>query len=183
MDCTPDKCPHWALMEKARKACLSCNHIEPSGHGGMVSYEAAGERIVKRESAPIDRSPRGQVTTLPAEVEERTAELYRRWCGLDTIDALLLLHVSNGGTCATFGAYLSRVGEAISKLDCTCESYRATAWAKFQSLIKRFKPFLKSKLHSWNDGHGGAIRKERVRSEGELAQGDLFGWPPGVGTP
>lgn len=174
MDCTPDKCPHKALMEKARKACLACNHLAPSGHGGMVSYEAAGERIVKRESAYIDRSPRGQVTALPADVEERTAELYRRWCGLDTIDALLLLHVSNGGTCATFGAYLSRVGEAISKLDCTRESYRATAWAKFQSLIKRFKPFLKSKLHSWNDGHGGAIRKERIRVEGELAQGDLF---------
>jgi hypothetical protein len=145
----------------------------------MVSYEAAGERIVKRESAFIDRSPRGQVTTLPADVEERTAELYRRWCGLDTIDALLLLHVSNGGTCATFGAYLNRVGETIAKLDCKRESYRATAWAKFQALIKRFKPFLKSKLHSWNDGRGGAIRKERIRIEGELAQGDLFGWPPG----
>jgi hypothetical protein len=179
MNCTPSKCPHRELLEKARKACLSCDHIEPSGHGGMVSYEAAGERIVNRQAAYIDRSPRGQVTNLPSVVEERTAELYRRWCGLDTIDALLMLHVSNGGTCATFGAYLNRVGETIAKLDCTRESYRATAWAKFQSLIKRFKPFLKSKLHSWNDGHGGAIRKERVRLEGELAQGNLFGWPPG----
>lgn len=161
-------------MEKARKACLSCDHLEPTTRSGMVSYEAAGERIVKRESAPIDRSPRSQVTTLPAEVEERTAELYRRWCGLDTIDALLLLHVSNGGTCATFGAYLNRVGETIAKLDSTRENYRATAWAKFQSLIKRFKPFLKSKLHSWNDGHGGAIRKERVQAEYRNAQGDLF---------
>lgn len=161
-------------MEKARAACLACNHTEPAGHGGRVSYDAAGENNVRKSAVYIDRSPRGQVTALPADVEEKTAELYRRWCGLDTIDALLMLHVSNGGTCATFGAYLNRVQETIGKLDCKRESYRATAWAKFQALIKRFKPFLKSKLHSWNDGHGGAIRKERVRSEGELAQGDLF---------
>lgn len=179
MNCTPDKCPHKALMDKARKACLACNHIEPSSHSGMVSYEAAGERIVKRESAFIDRSPRGQVTALPADVEERTAELYRRWCGLDTIDALLLLHISNGGTCATFGAYLQRVQETIGKLNCQRDNYRATAWAKFQALVRRFKPFLKSKLHAWDDGHGGAIRKERIKAEARDAQGDLFGWPSG----
>ena len=161
-------------MERARKACLSCDHLEPSSHGGRVSYEAAGERVVYRESMKLSRSPRGQVTTLPAVVEERTAELYRRWCGLDTIDALLLLHISNGGTCATFGTYLKRVQETIGKLDCQRDNYRATAWAKFQSLIKRFKPFLRSKLHSWNDGHGGAIRKERVQAEYRDAQGDLF---------
>lgn len=180
MNCSPEKCPHRALMEKARQACLSCDHINPPVRSGTVSYEATGERIIKRESAPIDRSPRGQVTTLPAVVEERTAELYRRWCGLDTIDALLLLHISNGGTCATFGAYLKRVQETIGKLDCQRDNYRATAWAKFQSLIKRFKPFLKSKLHAWNDGHGGAIRKERTLAEARDAQGDLFGWNGGA---
>lgn len=179
MNCTPEKCPHRALLEKARAACLACDHTEPAGHGGMVSLDAAGERTVRRESVYIDRSPRGQVTTLPAEVEERTAELYRRWCGLDTIDALLLLHVSNGGTCANFGAYLHRVRDTIGKLDCKRENYRATAWAKFQSLVRHFKPFLVSRLHSWNDGHGGAIRKERTHAEAEAKQGDLFGWTEG----
>lgn len=161
-------------MEKARQACLSCDHTTPSVRSGTISYEAAGERIVKRESLPIDRSPRGQVTTLPAEVEERTAELYRRWCGLNTIDALLLLHVSNGGTCDSFGSYLQRVHDTIGKLNCQRDNYRATAWAKFQVLIRRFKPFLKSKLHAWNDGHGGAIRKERKLAELFEAQGDFF---------
>lgn len=175
MNCTPDKCPHRALMEKARAACLACDHIDPAGHGGMVSYEAAGERIVKREQLDVDRSPRSQVTKLPALVEERTAELYRRWCGLDTIDALLMLHVSNGGTCATFGAYLQRVHDTIGGLGVNRANYRATAWAKFQSLIRRFKPFLRSKLHAWDDGHGGAIRKERRIAETRSAQGELFG--------
>ena len=175
MDCTPEKCPHRALMEKARQACLACNHIMPSGHSGIISYDAAGERVVERQQARLDRSPRGQVTPLPAEVEERTAELYRRWCGLDTIDALLLLHISNGGTTATFGAYLQRVHDTIGKLDCQRDNFRATAWAKFQSLIAKFKPFLKSKLHAWTDGHGGAIRRERIRAEHEMRQGDLFG--------
>lgn len=163
-------------MEKARAACLACDHTEPAGHGGMVSFDAAGERTVQRQSVLIDRTPRGQVTPLPADVEERTAELYRRWCGLDTIDALLMLHVCNGGTCATFGAYLERVRQTISRLDCTRESYRATAWAKFQRLIRRFAPFLKGRLHSWDDGHGGAVRKEREGAERQAMQGDLFGW-------
>ena len=176
MNCTPEKCPHRALMEKARAACLACDHTTPAGHGGVKSYDAMGDGLVQREKIAFDRSPRGQVTTLPAEVEERTAELYRRWCMLDTIDALLMLHVSNGGTCATFGAYLDRVRQAIDRLDCKRESYRATAWAKFQRLIRRFAPFLKGRLQAWDDGHGGAIRKEREVAEAREMQGDLFGW-------
>lgn len=176
MNCTPERCPHRELMEKARAVCLSCDHTVPAGHGGVASYDAMGERLVQREKIAFDRTPRGQVTTLPAEVEERTAELYRRWCGMDTIDALLMLHVSNGGTCATFGAYLDRVRQTISGLDCTRENYRATAWAKFQRLVRRFAPFLKGKLQSWDDGHGGAIRKEREGAERQAMQGDLFEW-------
>ena len=163
-------------MEKARAACLSCDHLLPAGHGGVKSYDAMGERLVQREKIAFDRSPRPQVTPLPADVEERTAELYRRWCGLDTIDALLLLHVSNGGTTATFGAYLDRVRRTIERMDVTRDSYRATAWAKFQRLIRRFAPFLRGRLQSWDDGHGGAIRKEREGAEREAMQGDLFGW-------
>ena len=165
MNCIPEKCPHRALMEKARAACLSCDHINPAGYGGVASFDAMGERLVQREKVAFDRSPRGQVTTLPAEVEERTAELYRLWCGLDTVDALLLLHVSNGGTCATFGAYLLRVHDAIERTSCSRDAYRATAWAKFQRLIRRFAPFLRGKLHAWDDGHGGAIRKEREAAD------------------
>jgi hypothetical protein len=161
MDCTPEKCPRRALMEKARAACLSCDHLLPAGHGGVKSYDAMGERLVQREKIAFDRSPRPQVTTLPADVEERTAELYRRWCGMDTIDALLMLHVSNGGTCATFGAYLDRVRQTISGLDCTRENYRATAWAKFQRLVRRFAPYMRGeRLQSWRPGHGGAKRRE-----------------------
>ena len=167
MNCTPEKCPHWALMERARAACFACDHIEPAGHGGTVSYDAAGERIVQREKIAFDRTPRGQVTTLPPEVEERTAELYRRWCMLDTIDALLLLHVCNGGTCTTFGAYLDRVRRTIERMDVTRDSYRATAWARFKGLLRRFSGF--DKIRSWNDGHGGAIRRER-----EATACDLF---------
>lgn len=173
-DCTPSNCPHYALLEKARAACLACPRGDrPSGRGGRVSAEAAGERIIRREAIPVDRGPRGQVTALPSEVEERTAELYRRWCGLGTIDALLLLHVSNGGTCANFGAYLGRVAKTIASLDVGRTVYRATAWAKFQRLIRRFAPFLKGRLHAWNDGHGGAIRREREREDSQLSLFDL----------
>ncbi len=171
MNCTPEKCPHRALIEKARNACLSCDHIDPAGHGGNVSYDAAGERIVHRDKKLFLNEPRGQVTTLPPDVEDRTAELYRRWCQLDTMDALLMLHVSNGGTTATFGAYLARVSRDIAKLDVGRDAFRATAWARFQRLVRRFAPFLRGRLHAWDDGHGGAVRKEREQDE---RQPDLF---------
>ena len=175
MDCTPDKCPHRELMDKARSACLSCDHISPSGHGGMSSFDAMGERLVEQEKIAFRNEPRGQVTTLPPDVEERTAELYRRWCGLDTIDALLLLHVCNGGTCENFGAYLLRVHGAIERADVGRDNYRATAWAKWKRLVARFAPYMRGRrLQSWEDGHGGAIRKERERDEHEAMQGDLF---------
>ena len=127
----------------------------------MCSYEAMNERLVEQERLDVDRSPRGQVTTLPLEVEERTAELYRRWCGLDTIDALLLLHVCNGGTCENFGAYLLRVRGVIERADVVRANYRATAWAKWKRLIKRFAQWMKGeRLQSWSPGHGGAKRRE-----------------------
>ena len=110
--------------------------------------------------------------SLPPDVEERTAELYRRWCGLDTIDALLLLHVCNGGTCENFGAYLLRVHGAIERANVERDNYRATAWAKWKRLVARFAPYMRGeRLQSWDDGHGGAIRKERERDE---RQPDLF---------
>lgn len=162
-------------MERAREACLTCDHTSPSGHGGIASYDAMGERLVEQEKIAFRNEPRGQVTTLPLEVEERTAELYRRWCGLDTIDALLLLHVCNGGTCENFGAYLLRVHGAIERADVGRANYRATAWAKWKRLIARFAPYMMgNRLQSWNDGHGGAIRRERERDEREAMQGDLF---------
>lgn len=181
MDCIREKCPHKALMERARAACLSCARAESSGRGGTISLDAAGERLIERERLHFLKEPRGQMTALPPDVEDLTAELYRRWCGLDTIDALLVLHVSNGGTCASFGAYLCRVADAIAAADVRRPAFRATAWAKFRRVVRRFAPFLKGRLHSWTDGHGGAIRRERERED---AQPSLFDLPlAGVGTP
>ena len=125
--------------------------------------------MVERSAAYVDRTPRGQVTTLPAEVEERTAELFRRWCMLDTIDALLVLHVCNGGTPKSFGDYLVRVSAAIEKLRPTRTNFRSTAWTKFKALVARFAGF--DKVRTWNDGHGGGIRMEREKLERRNRQG------------
>lgn len=166
MNCSHAKCPHRALMEKARAACLACDHIEPAGRGGMVSFNAAGENTVQRLKLAFDRSPRGQVTELPADIEEKLADLFRRWCGLDTIDALLALHVCNGGTPATFGDYLARAAADIQALKPGRASLRATAWLRFKGLVRRFAAF--DKVRTWDDGHGGAIRREREAGETPL---------------
>lgn len=162
--CTPSNCPHAALLEKARAACLSCPRGgKPAGHGGTVSADAAGERIISRSAAYIERGPRGQVTNLAPATEEKTAELFRRWVGLDTIDALLALHLSNGGTCSNFGLYLQRTREAIVKYNPTRPSMRATAWSKWQALLRRI-PVLAA-VQSWSKGHGGAKHGQRKGCE------------------
>lgn len=171
-NCTSGNCPHKALLEKARAACLSCPRGgRPAGHGGTVSADAAGERIVHRDAIKMDKTPRAQVTTLPPAVEEQLGELFRRWCGLDTIDALLALHICNGGTTENFGRYLCRVRSSIDALDPSRPAMRATAWAKFKALVKRFAMF--DKVRSWNAGHGGAIRREREADEARGKQMEL----------
>ncbi len=174
MNCSIEKCPHRALLEQARQACLACGHDAPSGHGGMVSFEAAGENTVSRLALDVGREPRGNISPLPPDVEERVVAIFREWCSLDSLDALLMLHVANGGTPASFGAYLSRVWDAIDRDRPLRHSHRATVWARFKSLVRRFAPFLRGRLHAWSDGHGGAIRRERIASENNLMQGDLF---------
>ncbi len=172
MNCTPKTCPHRALMEKARAACLACQHTEPSGRGGMVSYEAAGEGLVTRQRLDVNREPRGSVTDLPPDIEAKVAELLRDWCAMDSLDALLALHVANGGTPQEFGAYLQRVAAQIAKLQPERRAFRATAWARFKALAARCSVF--GRLRSWADGHGGAVRKEREADALPLAE--FGGW-------
>lgn len=153
--CTPGTCQNAALLERARAACIKCTRGgKPSGRGGQVSIEAAGEAVIERSAAYIDRSPRGQVTKLGQRTEDMAAELFRRWQGLDTIDSLLALHLANGGTCANFGAYLERTHAAIDKLRPERKTFRATAWSKWQGILKRL-PLLRG-VQSWSKGHGGA---------------------------
>lgn len=163
MTCSPDKCPHRALMEKARAACLHCAHIDnPGNRSGTISAEKAGERVIHKEAAYIDRSPRGQVTNLPPEVEEKAKEFFMSWANLNTIDALLCLHVVNGGTCNDFKYYLMKVAEHIEKqhLDRDKDNYRSTAHAKFENIIKRIP--IMNLVKTWSEGHegGGSIAKE-----------------------
>lgn len=157
--CHPKICPHRALVKQARSACIDCDHLIPAGKGGTISADKAGERVIHKESAYIDRTPRGQVTTLPPEVEEKVADLFRRWCSLDAFDALLLLHITNGGTTKNFGDFLNRTLHNLAPLHPEREAFRATAWLHFQRLIRKFATF--DKVRTWNDGAGGAVRRER----------------------
>lgn len=155
-NCTPDNCPHAALLERARAACLACTcGGRPAGHGGQVSIEAAGERIVERQAVEIDRTPRGQVTNLPPAVEQSVADLLRGWLDLSAVEVLLVHHICNGGTTQTFGAKLVQLREVINRMKPQRSGMRATAWAQWRSIMCRF-PFM-AKLQSWKPGHGGAV--------------------------
>ena len=154
--CTPDTCPNAALLERARAACLACTcGGKPAGHGGQVSFEAAGEAVVERSAAYIDRSPREQVTTLPPAVEGKVADLLRGWLDLSAIEVLLVHHICNGGTTNTFGDKLAKISEKIASMNPQRTGMRATAWAQWKSIMRRF-PFM-AKLQSWKPRHGGAV--------------------------
>lgn len=159
-DCTPKNCPHAKLLADARAACIKCTRgREPSGRGGQVSIEAAGEAIVGRSAAYIDRSPREQVTTLPPAVEGKVADLLRGWLDLSAIEVLLVHHICNGGTTNTFGDKLAKISEKISSMNPQRTGMRATAWAQWKSIMRRF-PFM-AKLQSWKPGHGGAVSRDK----------------------
>ena len=168
MNCTPAKCPHKALMEKARAACLACNHIAPAGHGGTISYEAAGELLVERQrldaedslrkhAAQLDGEDlRTRATQLPEAAEEKLRLLLHTVTGLDTVDALLALHVANGGTCANFGDYLLRLATVIRLYNPRRKGFRATASSRWEKLKLRFAPF--GVLQSWEPANNSGAR-------------------------
>ncbi len=168
MNCTPAKCPHRALLEKARAACLACNHIAPAGHGGTISYEAAGELLVERQrldaedslrkhAAQLDGEDlRTRATQLPEAVEEKLRLLLHTVTGLDTVDALLALHVANGGTCTNFGDYLLRLATVIRLYNPRRKGFRATASSRWEKLKLRFAPF--GVLQSWEPANNSGAR-------------------------
>ena len=165
MNCTTEKCPHRALLEKARKACLSCDHVLPAGHGGTISYEAAGENVVYGMVEPTHGSGGARAMALPEAVEERLRMLLHTVTGLDTLDALLLFHVANGGTCGTFGAYLLRIVEAVRSFNPGRDGFRATAHIRWQRLKDRFAPF--AALQSWKPvGSGAKVAPNRMPRKG-----------------
>lgn len=68
-----------------RRRCLSCDPA-PLGHGGLVSFEAAGETIVESQMSAdyrAARRPHGRVTELPQATEDALLDLLTRIRDLD----------------------------------------------------------------------------------------------------
>lgn len=176
VNCSPSRCPHRKLMEQARAACLSCEGGgEPTGKAGMVSFDAAGESVVSKTMLHRSTLSLPRVTSLPSEHEDVIADLFRSWVSLSAVDALLVLHVCNGGTTADFGTFLATVSDSIARMDPERPAMRATAWARFKALVRRFS--VVDKVRTWTDGHGGAVRKEMAKRRGDvggMVQEELF---------
>lgn len=100
MNCTPEKCPHAALMERARSLCLGCDHTEPAGHGGTVSLDAMGERLVERSRLRLrERATQEQLTLrLDLDDEDALRILLATLAALDRDDMVMVWHLLNSRT-------------------------------------------------------------------------------------
>lgn len=160
--CEPSLCPNESILGKARAACLHCPRgREPAGRGGTISFDKAGELVVNREAKYIDRSPRGQVTSLPLEQEERIADIMRKWVMLTPQDILLIHHICNGGKVSTFGAYLAATRKRIDQFkNITDKSFRATAWGMWQVILDTIPTF--KALEVWYPNNAAGNPNDKI---------------------
>jgi len=100
MNCTPEKCPHAALMERARSLCLGCDHTEPAGHGGKVSFEAMGEYLAERTRLKFGNGATQGPLTLRLDLHDEDAlrMLLATLAALNRSDAVIVWHLLNGRT-------------------------------------------------------------------------------------
>lgn len=100
MNCTPEKCPHAALMELARSLCLGCDHTEPAGHGGKVSFEAMGEYLAERTRLKFGKGATQGPLTLSLDLHDEDAlrMLLATLAALNRSDAVIVWHLLNGRT-------------------------------------------------------------------------------------
>lgn len=98
MNCTHEKCPHAALMERARSLCLRCDHTEPAGHGGMVSLDAMGECLAERTRLRFRECSTKDRLTLRLNLNDEDALriLLATLAALNRGDMLIVWHLLNG---------------------------------------------------------------------------------------
>lgn len=130
------------------RRCLKCKRIEQDDIRIQHTPHNRDELTVSHIQQPSTPA-----TRLPEDVEDILRRLLCTVTALAPLDALLVLHVAQGGTPSTFGSYINRF-----KAQCNgygAEISRATAKAKWESICKRFSPF--AALRSWGIGHGGRL--------------------------
>ena len=142
--------------------CARCKRVDQDD----IRIQHSPHNRAELQAAAI-HPPSERATTLPAEVEDKLRRFLFDLFDLDPIQLLLLRHVKQGGTPATFGRTFSAFLKSSiiygkrkqkARWDRACEEIgawisRATAWAIWDGMVKK-SPLL-AIFQTWDKGHGG----------------------------
>ncbi len=143
-------------MKRARMACLGCDHTTPAGHGGVISLDAAGERVVDglriREDAHCGEPC---TATLDLHDEDALRKLLATFAAFGRSDILVCWHLLNG-----------RGPKEIAKVE---RVTRQAAHVRIMSTLRRF-PMLAALYEP--------MQKTRRKTRGDVPPPS----PPPIGT-
>lgn len=130
---------HNCKKKRSAEVCAACKvvdyddlRISMTAH--LQPEAAANVPAVERERARL------RLAGISPDAADRLGALFASLAALDPVDALLLLHMANGGTLSGFGAALRDTSRnALAKYGPGMS--RATAFARWEKLCAAFAPF------------------------------------------
>ena len=146
---------HNCKKRKSAQTCAACRRVDFDDIN--ISKEPHIDDADIFAGTMQDAAP-SSVSRLPLLAERRLLQLFAEVTALDPLDALLLLHVAKGGSLAAFGKVLNRIAEYARSYG--GEMSRATAYARFEVLSRKFKPF--AALAHWRSVGNLKNRKKKV---------------------
>lgn len=127
------KCPNWALIEKAREACLKCDPDALSHHGAS-HVQATDYTLAQRQLD--DHTPSSGCTRLSPEDEDTLRKAMTSLFGLEPRELLLVQHLFKGNNLSTFHDSVKK--STVIPLMKDFKSPRATASAMAKRIAKAF---------------------------------------------
>lgn len=132
--------------------------------------------------ATTTHPPSEQATALPAEIEDKLRRFLFDLFDLDPIQLLLLRHVKQGGTPATFGRHFAAFLKSSiiygkrkhrARWERTCQEIgawisRATAWAIWDGMVNK-SPLL-AVFQTWEPRHGGRQADDFTQEDARQVQ-------------
>ena len=130
---------HNCRKKRTLANCAQCRRIDFDDIEIRTSPHTVAELVAARTGGDAARPTR--FTRLPAFAEDALRGLFAAAAALEPIDALLLLHVANGGTFAGFGRAVDALADRLGRFARSGGMSRQLAQIRWENLTRRFAPF------------------------------------------
>ena len=142
--------------------CITCERVTQDDIRIRNSPHAIEVTAAVRQrdyDQPLDRDSAHTVTAdLNADQEDKYRRSMSRQYSLDDVDYLLVKHLMNGGSLASFGDRMMRLAKRIMRYR---GEPRAMAWARKEQLVKVF-PEIRAVLTNATEHDAGSRIKEEL---------------------